>query len=117
VHFTDLTTKRRAPKAKVAAAGFTLATIVRRARQRRGLTQVDLADRANVAQSCVARWENERVPMMETTLLKVADALDLSLRDLILLGIEDAEEEGQRGGGRSKSDANQRAERPRRGRT
>jgi transcriptional regulator with XRE-family HTH domain len=60
-----------------------LAAAIRRARQQRGITQEALAFNANMTVSTLARIERGRSDPLFTTLVKLADALQIPLRELI----------------------------------
>jgi transcriptional regulator with XRE-family HTH domain len=61
---------------------------IRRLRERAGLTQVALADRLDVTQPSVWKWEHDRSGLPEAaTLFKLAKALDCTVED-ILAGID-----------------------------
>jgi transcriptional regulator with XRE-family HTH domain len=57
--------------------------IIRRARLRAGLTQDAFASRCGVQQSHVSQWENDGKEVKEETLIKVADALGMTLAQLL----------------------------------
>ena len=56
---------------------------VKAARLRAGITQAELADRLSVEQSAVCRWESGRHLLGERTVLAIAQALDMSLVELL----------------------------------
>lgn len=59
----------------------TIGAAVRKRRRELGLSQQELADRANVARSRVAPLENDRLPDIGfNTLMKILGALELDLR-------------------------------------
>jgi transcriptional regulator with XRE-family HTH domain len=60
-----------------------LAEALRQAREKRGWTQVQLADRAGISQSLLARYESgEYLPGAEN-LVRVADALGIGVEKLM----------------------------------
>lgn len=65
-----------------------LSAIVRAARHARGMTQVEFAEACGVPQSSVSHWEGGRRPLVETTLVKVASGLGLTVPAMLALGIE-----------------------------
>lgn len=52
-------------------------------RKSRGLTQAELADKVEVTQSVVARWEKNQVQPRTKALERIADALDVSIDQLL----------------------------------
>ena len=56
-----------------------IARLIRDTRQRRGLTQFDLADRLGSTQSTVARWESGRHDFQVGTVARIAQALGFAL--------------------------------------
>lgn len=56
---------------------------VRYYRARRGITQVVLADRAEVTRANLSRIENGKIEGGIRTLERIAKALDVRLRDLV----------------------------------
>lgn len=61
----------------------TIGERVHTVRRRRGFTMQELADRCDVAKSTVVRVENEDVTPSVVTAKKLADALGVSLADLL----------------------------------
>jgi transcriptional regulator with XRE-family HTH domain len=57
--------------------------LIKRARQKAGLTQEGLGARCNVSQAAVAQWEREDKQVKEETLALVASALNLTLAQLL----------------------------------
>lgn len=56
---------------------------IRMARQNKGVTQRELAEKLGIASAGIGQWENNvRNPKL-STLLKIADALDIDYRDLV----------------------------------
>lgn len=53
-------------------------------RQKRGISQKELAEKLNVTQALVSRWENGGVNFTLSTLVKIACALDLELQSPIV---------------------------------
>lgn len=49
-------------------------------RHRRGLTQQELADKTNLTQSVIARFESKKTTPQLNTLIKVANALDCDIK-------------------------------------
>lgn len=62
-----------------------LSIAIRLARESRGLTQAQLAERCRppVRQHNVSQWESGARPLSEASLEKVADALRVSVRELL----------------------------------
>jgi transcriptional regulator with XRE-family HTH domain len=56
---------------------------LKKARFRAGLTQVELAEKARITQTTVARIERDAVQPEVTTVRKLAKALDVSIADLL----------------------------------
>ena len=54
---------------------------LRELRERRGLTQKDLADKLSLSNKTISKWENERSIPDVFTLLKLAELLDCALDD------------------------------------
>ncbi|QBS42414.1 multiprotein-bridging factor 1 family protein [Nocardia sp. CS682] len=79
----SLTAKRATPEYRAAAAAFRLATeignAVRAAREARGWSQSDLAERSGLKQHAVSRLESGDVVPTLKTLLRVSDALDVEI--------------------------------------
>ncbi len=73
-----------APASRARRAAFehayTIAVQVMSLRQKRGLTQQQLAELSGIAQSEISRIERGSVHPTEPTLVKLADALDADLR-------------------------------------
>lgn len=61
----------------------TISDKVKELRKSRGLLQQQLADRAGVSMQTISNLENGRHVPDTSTLLKIAEALDVSLGDLI----------------------------------
>ena len=57
---------------------------IRDAREQAGLTGEQLADRLGIGQSSISRWENAHYRITLPTLVKIANALDVSLDELIV---------------------------------
>ena len=57
-----------------------IATTIISARNALGMTQKDLANRMNVSQSLVSRWEKGETNFTLKTLVEIAQALHLSMR-------------------------------------
>ena len=58
---------------------------IKELREKRKLTQAELADKANVSRTIIYRLENEReFDTSVSTLRKVAGALDVSVKSLFL---------------------------------
>ena len=60
---------------------------VRGARERRGISSYHLAALAGVTQPAIARIEGGRSGMKEDTLIKLAAAMGLTLRELLIEGL------------------------------
>jgi transcriptional regulator with XRE-family HTH domain len=56
---------------------------LRRLRTLRGLTQVRLAEKADVPRSVIARYETGRTELSTKSLIKLATALDCSMEDIV----------------------------------
>lgn len=54
---------------------------LRELREKRGLTQKDLADKLSLSDKTISKWENERSIPDVFTLLKLAELLDCALDD------------------------------------
>ena len=72
------------------------ALCIRKARQWAGLTQLELAERIGIRQPNISQWESGGSPISEASMLKVAQALGLSMYqlcsgDLPKLGQKEAE--------------------------
>ena len=61
------------------ARAYTIATQLMALREKRGLTQTELAERSGVPQSEISRIERGSVHPTERTLVRLADALDADL--------------------------------------
>lgn len=68
----------------------TLSEVIRRVRANRNLSQKELGALCHPPrdQPAVARWESGASPLLETTLDVVAEALGVSVRDLLLEGLD-----------------------------
>ncbi|WP_063632229.1 helix-turn-helix domain-containing protein [Nocardia brasiliensis] len=79
----SLAAKRATPEYRAAAAAFRLAAeigdAVRAAREARGWTQSELAERAGLKQHAVSRLESGDVVPTLKTLLRVSDALEVEI--------------------------------------
>ena len=64
---------------------------LRRLRKLNGLTQVRLAQKANVSRSVIARFETGRTELSTKNLTKIADALDCSMEEILRGGQPDGE--------------------------
>ena len=58
-------------------------TNIRQIRKARGLTQKELADMIDVSESIISQYENERKSPSNETLLKLGEALDCSVSDIL----------------------------------
>ena len=58
-------------------------TNIRQIRKARGLTQKQLADMIDVSESIISQYENERKSPSNETLLKLGEALDCSVSDIL----------------------------------
>lgn len=56
---------------------------LRKLRKDSGLTQVRLAEKAQVSRSVIARFETGRTELSTKNLTKIADALDCSMEDIV----------------------------------
>lgn len=56
---------------------------LRRLRKLSGLTQVRLAEKADVPRSVIARYETGRTELSTKSLIKLATALDCSMEDIV----------------------------------
>ncbi len=70
------------PHAAVEDANVALGTAVRRLRERRGITQEDLAHDAGVTTGTLSKLERGQSDPAFSTVVKVAAALDVSLGEL-----------------------------------
>ena len=52
-------------------------------RERRGLTQRELADKMNVMPSTICKWETEQISLSIETLFRLAVVLDVPAADLL----------------------------------
>ena len=57
---------------------------IRDAREQAGLTSEQLADKLDISHSNISRWENAKYKITLPTLVKIANALDVSLDELIV---------------------------------
>jgi len=71
---------------------------LRAARERAGLSQQELADKAGISIDSIQNWEQERTRPRLPALGKLAQTLGVSL-DVLIMGGED-KSEGRRGRGR-----------------
>ena len=62
---------------------------LRKLRKINGLTQVRLAEKANVSRSVIARFETGRTELSTKNLSKIADALDCSMEEILKGGRPD----------------------------
>lgn len=62
---------------------------LRKLRKINGLTQVRLAEKANVSRSVIARFETGRTELSTKNLSKIADALDCSMEEILKGGRSD----------------------------
>lgn len=63
---------------------------LRKLRKINGLTQVKLAQKANVSRSVIARYETDRTELSTKNLMKIADALDCTMEDIVKGGRDGA---------------------------
>ncbi len=56
---------------------------VKTVRQKRGLSQVELARRSNTSRSLIARFESTGTDIRIESLCRIADALRVRVRDLV----------------------------------
>lgn len=56
---------------------------LRALRKSNGLTQVRLAEKANVSRSVIARFETGRTELSTKNLSKIAEALDCTMEEII----------------------------------
>lgn len=75
------------PHPEGAKDGLLFWRFVRGARERRGISSYHLAALAGVTQPAIARIEGGRSGMKEDTLIKLAHALGLTLRELLIEGL------------------------------
>lgn len=61
----------------------TLSRNLREMREKKGLTQKDLADRLSLSDKTISKWETERSIPDVFTLLKIAELFDCTLDDLL----------------------------------
>ena len=62
---------------------------LRKLRKINGLTQVRLAQKANVPRSVIARFETGRTELSTKNLMRLAGALDCSMEEILKGGPED----------------------------
>ena len=62
---------------------------LRRLRKESGLTQIQLAEKANVPRSVIARYETGRTELSTKSLTKIAGALDCSMEEILKGGAGD----------------------------
>ena len=62
---------------------------LRRLRKINGLTQVRLAEKAQVPRSVIARFETGRTELSTKSLMKIAEALDCSMEEIVKGGRTD----------------------------
>ena len=62
---------------------------LRKLRKNEGLTQVRLAQKANVSRSVIARFETGRTELSTANLLKIANALGCSMEEILKGGQPD----------------------------
>ena len=62
---------------------------LRKLRKINGLTQVRLAQKANVSRSVIARFETGRTELSTRNLTKIANALDCSMEEIVKGGQPD----------------------------
>ena len=62
---------------------------LRELRKASGLTQVRLAEKANVPRSVIARFETGRTDLSTKSLMKIAHALDCSMDEIVKGGRAD----------------------------
>lgn len=56
---------------------------IKKTREKAGLTQQQLADKLGITQSAIAKFENDKTNIKPVTLKKIANALNVSLTDLM----------------------------------
>lgn len=61
--------------------------VLKTVRERRGLSQREMAGKLGVTQPVVSRWESGESAIGEDTLSKYAQALGVSVRELLLEGL------------------------------
>ena len=61
---------------------------LRNLRKIHGLTQVRLAEKANVPRSVIARFETGRTELSTKSLIKIAEALDCSMEEILKGGYD-----------------------------
>jgi len=64
---------------------------LRTLRKSNGLTQVRLAEKARVPRSVIARFETGRTDLSTKSLMKIAEALDCSMEEILKGGRSDGE--------------------------
>lgn len=65
---------------------MSLGKAIAQSRKDRGLTQAELGEMLGVHQSHVTRWESDRVKPRDKTLESIAEALEVSSKELLLGG-------------------------------
>lgn len=67
---------------------MTMGEMIKAARKKAGLTQKELADRLGITNSTISAFERDKTNMKQSTLLKICDALDISLMELKAVNYE-----------------------------
>lgn len=67
---------------------MSLGKTIAQLRKEQGWTQAELGEKLGVHQSHVTRWENDRVRPREKTLDQIAEALDVTVEELLIGGQE-----------------------------
>jgi len=62
--------------------GLTIGANIRDIRKQKGLTQIDLANLLNCSQAMITSYENNTKLPSVTTLIKIADVLDVSIDEI-----------------------------------
>lgn len=62
---------------------------IRKLRQTRGISQVELASALHVSKQCVSNWENDNIQPSIEMLIKLAKFFDVSTDFLLDLGTEE----------------------------
>ena len=64
-------------------AELTIGQAMRKARKRKGITGKQLAERTGYHPNIVVRWEKDQTTPMITSVIDVADALGISIDELV----------------------------------
>lgn len=62
---------------------MTIGKSIKQAREKRGFSQWRLARLSGISQALISKWELEKCVPMFFSLIRIADALDISLDELV----------------------------------